>query len=63
MNGDAAAMNGHAIDVTIVPYDDGMVEAAVNLPVVIEIGDSVWLSEALQLFSGLKGDVWNVFQC
>ena len=50
MNGDAAAMNGHAIDVTIVPYDDGMVEAAVNLPVVIEIGDSVWLSEDCSCF-------------
>jgi len=27
-----------------------MVEAAVNLPVVIEIGDSVWLSEDCSCF-------------
>ncbi|CAD6246979.1 unnamed protein product [Miscanthus lutarioriparius] len=40
MNGDAAAMNGHAIDVTIVPDDDDMVEVAVNPSVVVEIGES-----------------------
>jgi hypothetical protein len=46
MNGDAAAMNGHAIDVTIVPDDDDMVEVAVNPSVVVEIGESVCHSEA-----------------
>jgi len=40
MNGDAAAMNGDAIDVTIVPDDDDMVEVAVNPSVVVEIGES-----------------------
>jgi sRNA-binding carbon storage regulator CsrA len=35
MDAAAAAMNGDAIDVTIVPHDDDMVEVAVNLPVVI----------------------------
>lgn len=35
MNAAAAAMNGDAIDVTIVPHDDDMAEVAVNLPVVI----------------------------
>jgi hypothetical protein len=46
MNGDAAAMNGDAIDVTIVPDDDDMVEVAVNPSVVVEIGESVCHSEA-----------------
>jgi hypothetical protein len=47
MNGDAAVMNADAIDVTIVPDDDDdRVEVAVNPSVVVEIGESVWHSEA-----------------
>lgn len=49
MNGDAAAMNGDAIDVTIVPDEDDMVQVDVNPPMVVEIGDSVWPSEAMWL--------------
>ncbi|CAO2187294.1 unnamed protein product [Urochloa humidicola] len=40
MNGDAAVMNGDAIDVTIVPDEDDMVQVDVNPPMVVEIGDS-----------------------
>ncbi|CAO2176175.1 unnamed protein product [Urochloa humidicola] len=40
MNGDAAVMNGDAIDVTIVPDEDDMVQVDVNPPIVVEIGDS-----------------------
>ncbi|WVZ94633.1 hypothetical protein U9M48_040502 [Paspalum notatum var. saurae] len=43
MNGDAAAaaaMNGEAIDVTIVPDEEDMVQVDVQPPVVVEIGDS-----------------------
>ncbi|KAJ1267657.1 hypothetical protein BS78_07G074300 [Paspalum vaginatum] len=45
MNGDAAAaaaaaMNGDAIDVTIVPDEEDMVQVDVQPPVVVEIGDS-----------------------
>jgi hypothetical protein len=46
MNGDAAVMNADAIDATIVPDDDDRVEVAVNPSVVVEIGESVWHSEA-----------------
>uniref|UniRef100_K3YHD9 Bromo domain-containing protein n=1 Tax=Setaria italica TaxID=4555 RepID=K3YHD9_SETIT len=40
MNGDAAAMNGDTIDVTIIPDEDDMVQVDVNPPMVVEIGDS-----------------------
>ncbi|CAL5010747.1 unnamed protein product [Urochloa decumbens] len=45
MNGDAAVMNGDAIDVTIVPDEDDMVQVDVNPPMVVEIGDSIDMPE------------------
>ncbi|RLN03272.1 transcription factor GTE7-like [Panicum miliaceum] len=47
MNGDAAVMNGDAIDVTVVvPDEDDMVRVDVNPPMMVETGDSVWHAEA-----------------
>uniref|UniRef100_A0A804NMG0 Transcription factor GTE7 n=1 Tax=Zea mays TaxID=4577 RepID=A0A804NMG0_MAIZE len=46
VNGDAAAaVNGDAIDVTVVPDDDDMVEVAVNPSVAVEIGESADVPE------------------
>lgn len=66
VNGDAAAaVNGDAIDVTVVPDDDDMVEVAVNPSVAVEIGESVWHSEGFWLFlyGLLTSDVWTEFRC
>jgi hypothetical protein len=50
MNGDAAAvMNGDAIDVTVVPDEDDMVQVDANPPMMVETGDSVWPAEATWL--------------